>query len=67
MFETKPLYTISSPSGEPYISVISEDSTIRLQLHSYDKEFTRPVFLHLDKRAIPELILILERVQNESN
>lgn len=55
-----PLHTISAPNGSPYISIIEEETTIRIQLHSYDK--IHPTFLVLDKKAIPELIEILQKL-----
>jgi hypothetical protein len=41
--ETTPLYTIEDAEGNPYLSIIDEDTQIRLQLHKYDVELFRPV------------------------
>lgn len=55
-----PLHTITDPNGDPYISIIEEKETIRLQLHNYDD--IRPIFLVIDKRAVPTLINTLGKV-----
>lgn len=59
-----PLQTIEDPNGVPYISVIDEGQTIKIQLHTYEYDVTplRPIFLVLDKRALPRLIEILNDV-----
>lgn len=57
-----PLHTITDPNGDPYISIIEEEETIRLQLHNYDDSFARPIFLVIDKRAVPTLINTLGKV-----
>jgi hypothetical protein len=57
-----PLHTLYDPNGEPYLSVIHDVDTIRIQLHTYD-QYMRPVFLTLDRRAIPELIKALEQIE----
>ena len=55
-----PLHTITDPNGRPYISIIEEEKTIRLQLHNYDDIY--PLFLTIDKRAVPTLINTLGKV-----
>ena len=56
-----PLYTITDDNERPYVSVIDEQLTIRIQLHHYDD--VHPTFLVLDKRALPELIHILSMIK----
>lgn len=67
MNESHPLYTISTPNGTPYISVIDEKETIRIQLHKYDNDYPRGIFLTLDKKALPELVSILSTISGEEN
>lgn len=55
-----PLRTVYTPSGEPYISVIDDAPLVRLQVHSYDSY--RPVFVNFDKKALPDLIRILQEI-----
>lgn len=55
-----PLHTINGENGLPYLSVADRDLTVSLRLHHYDDIYQRGVYLHIDKRALPELILILE-------
>lgn len=55
--------TIKAPNGTPYISVLTEDQIIKIQIHRYDKEVKGGFFLTLDKRCIPDLITILQEVQ----
>lgn len=62
MDKALPLHTIYQPNGNPYISIIEEEKTIRVQLHSYDKDFKHPIHLSLDKRALPNLIEILQGI-----
>jgi hypothetical protein len=59
-----PLHTIYTPNGDPYLSIIDEETIIKVQLHSYDDITKRGVFLTIDKKAIPQLINILEKVIN---
>ena len=60
MDQALPLKTIYQPNGKPYISVVDEEKQIRIQLHQYD--LTDRIYLALDKRAIPELIEILQGI-----
>lgn len=62
MDQALPLKTIYQPNGNPYISVVDDEKTIRVQLHNYDEGFKQPLFLVLDKRALPELIQILQEI-----
>jgi hypothetical protein len=55
--QSHPLHTISDPNGNPYISVIDVDQTVRIQLHNYD-DLGR-YHLVLDKKCLPQLIDIL--------
>lgn len=55
-----PMKTIYQPNGKPYLSLIDEEQTVRIQLHSYDEKLERPIFLTIDKRAVVELIQALE-------
>jgi hypothetical protein len=54
------VHTINQPDGKPYISIIEEEATIRLQLHHYDD--IRPHYLIIDKRAVHHLINALGKV-----
>ena len=56
-----PLHTINSKNGMPYLSVADREHTVSLRIHHYDDIYQRGVYLHIDKRALPELILILEK------
>lgn len=58
-----PLHTIYEPSGKPYVSIIDEGETIKIQLHRYDSEFRNRIFLTLDKKALPDLIKALEKYE----
>jgi hypothetical protein len=60
--ESLPLYSVYDPNGKPYLSVIPDANTVRIQLHEYD-QYMRPVFLTLDRRSIPELIKALENIE----
>lgn len=62
MYESRPMKTIYQPNGNPYLSIIDEEKTVRIQLHHYDIT-KRPIFLTLDKRCIPELIRALESME----
>lgn len=57
-----PLHTIYDPEGKPYISIIEEERTIRMQLHSYDNDFPRGIYMVIDKRAVHHLINALGKV-----
>ena len=57
-----PLHTIYDPEGNPYISLIEEERTIRMQLHSYDSDFPRGIYMVIDKRAVHHLINALGKV-----
>lgn len=56
-----PLHTINGENGMPYLSVADREQTVSLRIHHYDDIYQRGVYLHIDKRALPELILILEK------
>lgn len=58
-----PLHTIYAPNGDPYLSVAHDTDIVRIQLHSYDKSFNQPIYLNIDRRAIPELIKALEQIE----
>lgn len=58
-----PLHTIYAPNGDPYLSVAHDEKIVRVQLHSYDGTFKAPIYLNIDRRAIPELIKALEQVE----
>ena len=57
-----PLHTVYDPNGDPYISIIEDGEIIRMQLHNYDDITSRPIFLTIDKRAVPPLINALGKV-----
>lgn len=57
-----PLHTIYDPEGNPYISIIEEEQTIRMQLHSYDEDFPRGIYMVIDKRAVHHLINALGKI-----
>lgn len=61
-YESHPLYSIYDSSGKLYLSVIDAGDLAKIQLHRYDKDFTRGLFLDIDKRAIPELIETLKKL-----
>ena len=61
-FESHPLYSIYDSSGNLYLSVIDAGAMAKIQLHRYDKDFTRGLFLDIDKRAIPDLIETLKKL-----
>ena len=61
--EVVPLYTIEDSEGKPYISVIDEGNQIKLQLHKYDLELFRPIYLTIDKRALPALVATLASIE----
>jgi hypothetical protein len=58
-----PMKTIYQPNGNPYLSIIDDDPMIKIQLHSYDKDYARPIFLNIDKRCLSELIQALETME----
>jgi len=55
-----PMYTINDPKGDPYISVVDDGDLVRIQLHRYDN--VRPIYLNIDRRAVPELITALSKL-----
>ena len=61
-YESHPLYSIYDSSGKLYLSVIDAGDLAKIQLHRYDNDFTRGLFLDIDKRAIPELIETLKKL-----
>jgi hypothetical protein len=46
------------PTDKQYLSVIDSGNMIKIQIHAYDD--IGPFYLHIDKRAIPDLITQLE-------
>jgi hypothetical protein len=65
MNESHPLYTITDPNGNPYISVIDADQTVRIQLHNYD-DIGR-YHLVLDKGCILQLINALASCKHDKH
>jgi hypothetical protein len=61
-YESHPMYSIYDSSGKLYLSVVDAGVIAKIQLHRYDKDFTRGLFLDIDKRAIPELIETLKKL-----
>jgi hypothetical protein len=61
-FQSHPLYSIYDSGGNLYLSVIDAGEQARIQLHKYDKDFTRGLFFAIDKRAIPDLIETLKKL-----
>jgi hypothetical protein len=61
-YEEIPLHTINGPSGRPYLSIADRETTISMRIHHYDDIYQRGIFLHIDKRAIPKMIAILEKI-----
>lgn len=59
MDQALPMQTVYDYHNRPYVSVIDDGLTVRVQLHQYDN--IHPIYLTLDKRALPELINILEQ------
>lgn len=57
--------TIYTPSGEKYITLSLESETIRIRLHRYEETFSKPVFLVLDRKAIPEIMEFLELARSK--
>lgn len=57
--------TILTEGGMPYISVIEDEDMVRIQLHAYDDVTKRGVFLHLDKKCLPQLIDIMKEMIDE--
>ena len=49
---------INDTAGKPYLSVIDNEYTVKIQLHSYDD--IGPFYLTLDKRSLAELSNILK-------
>jgi hypothetical protein len=47
-----------NPTNKHYLSVIDSKNMIKIQIHAYDD--IGPFYLHIDKRAIPDLITQLE-------
>jgi len=45
-------------TNKPYLSVIDSGDMIKIQIHAYDD--IGPFYLHIDKRAIPDLIAQLK-------
>lgn len=61
MDKALPLHTIYAPNGDPYVSVVHDVEIVRIQLHNYDGSFKAPIYLNIDRRAIPELIKALSQ------
>lgn len=57
--------TIYTPSGEKYITLSLESETIRIRLHRYDESLGKPVYLVLDRKAIPEMMNFLELARSK--
>jgi hypothetical protein len=62
-----PLHTIMGPNDRPYLSIADRETTVSLRLHHYDDIYQRGIFLHIDKKAIPEMIAILEKINEQTN
>lgn len=62
-----PLYTISTTNGKPYISVIDNDTLFRIQLHSYEENHGRPIFVELDKKCLPGLLEVLQKIKDAND
>lgn len=62
-----PLRTIKAPNGNPYLSIISDDRIVRIQIHRYDGTFEHPVYFTVDKRCLPELTTILKEIYEASS
>lgn len=58
-----PMVTITDPEDRPYLSIIYDKTTTRIQLHSYDETFSRPVYLVIDNQAVPALLNALKKVK----
>ena len=61
-YEEIPLHTINGGNGLPYMSIADRETTISMRLHHYDDIYQRGIFLHIDKKVIPEMIAILEKI-----
>lgn len=61
-YEAQPLRTILDSHGNPYVSVIDMGKLVRVQLHKYGD--VHPIFVNIDKRALPELIDIFTDIIN---
>ena len=61
-YEALPLHTINRPDGTPYVSVIDDGPMVKMRIHSYDDIQPRGLFLTLDKKCLPELIEILNKI-----
>jgi hypothetical protein len=57
-YQAHPLRTILDQHGNPYVSVIDMGKCIRVQIHKQGD--LHPIFVNMDKRALPELIEILK-------
>jgi hypothetical protein len=60
-YQALPMETIFTPSGRPYLSVIDDGERIAIQSHSYEP---KRVLIHMDKKAIPQLVEALEKMYN---
>lgn len=58
-----PMITINDYSGRPYLSVVDDDKIVKIRLHNYDAQYSRGIYLNIDKRALPELIRALEEYE----
>lgn len=62
-YESLPMTTITDPEDRPYLSIIYDKGTTRIQLHKYDESFSRPVYLIIDNQAVPALLNALKKVK----
>lgn len=58
-----PLHTIYDKQDRPYLSITHDEKMVRIRLHKYDEDYSRGIFLNIDRRAVPELIKALEQVE----
>ena len=62
-FESHEMVTTYQPNGQPYISVTDFGEMIKIQLHKYDKDWPRGLFVTFDKKSLPDLIKALEKFE----
>lgn len=58
-------FIINEPSTKPYITVVDEGQTIAFRFDYYN--YKKDARFHIDKRCLPDLIKILEEINNERN
>ena len=54
--------TINQPNGEPYLTIVDDESVVKIEMHAYSKQRAGKVFFVVDKRCLPELIEHLTEV-----